>query len=75
MKLLGNCIHYWVFETPSGPTSKGVCKKCGKKQVAENHMDASPISSFRMKSMKKEKTLKKRALRYDRISEADEEKV
>ena len=61
MKLLGNCVHHWVFETPSGPTSLGVCKKCRKVKVAENHMDASPMSRFRMKSMKK-KAPKKGAL-------------
>ncbi len=23
------CCHYWVIESPSGPTSKGICKLCG----------------------------------------------
>jgi len=23
------CIHWWLVETPRGPTSKGVCKLCG----------------------------------------------
>ena len=59
MKHPGNCVHYWVFPTPTGPTSVGTCKKCRKKQVAENHMDASPISSYRMK---KKKAPKKGAL-------------
>ena len=24
-----NCVHHWVIETPSGPTSPGTCKRCG----------------------------------------------
>ena len=24
-----SCIHHWVIETPQGPTSRGICKKCG----------------------------------------------
>jgi hypothetical protein len=24
-----SCIHFWRLESPGGPTSKGVCKKCG----------------------------------------------
>lgn len=23
------CVHYWIIETPDGPTSKGYCKRCG----------------------------------------------
>jgi hypothetical protein len=68
MKLLGNCVHHWVFETPSGPTSKGVCKKCGKKQIAENHMETALMASFKMKSKKKNR-------KFDLLSEADEQKV
>ena len=48
-----NCVHHWVFPAPTGPTSIGVCKKCGEKQEAENHMETSSISRFPMKSMKK----------------------
>ncbi len=25
----GECVHYWVIETPEGPTSTGRCKFCG----------------------------------------------
>lgn len=28
-KLQESCVHHWVIETPQGPTSQGVCKKCG----------------------------------------------
>jgi len=48
MKLLGSCVHHWVFETPSGPTSKGVCKKCGEKQIAQTHMETALMASFKM---------------------------
>lgn len=26
------CVHYWRIDSPNGPTSDGVCKKCGTKQ-------------------------------------------
>ncbi len=26
------CPHFWKIETPDGPTSKGVCRWCGKKR-------------------------------------------
>ncbi len=25
-----SCRHYWVIESPEGPTSRGVCKFCGQ---------------------------------------------
>ncbi len=25
----GTCRHYWIIESPHGPTSEGVCKFCG----------------------------------------------
>ena len=25
----GECVHYWIIETPEGPTSIGRCKYCG----------------------------------------------
>jgi len=68
MKLLGNCKHHWIFETPSGPTSVGTCKKCGKKQIAENHIETALMASFKMKSMKKNR-------KFDFLTEAEEEKV
>ena len=30
------CTHFWVFETPDGPTSKGKCKYCGLETEARN---------------------------------------
>jgi hypothetical protein len=23
------CVHYWIIESPHGPTSKGQCRYCG----------------------------------------------
>jgi hypothetical protein len=30
------CKHYWVIEGARGPTSRGVCKFCGKEQEFQN---------------------------------------
>ncbi len=30
------CAHHWVIEPPSGPVSKGVCKKCGAEREFDN---------------------------------------
>ena len=30
------CRHYWVIESASGPTSKGVCKFCGEIREFQN---------------------------------------
>ena len=40
-----NCICYWVIEEPSGSTSIGVCKKCGKTKNFYNYTDTSVWSS------------------------------
>lgn len=24
------CAHYWQIESPSGSTSRGICKRCGE---------------------------------------------
>ena len=26
----GECKHWWVFESPNGPTSRGQCKWCSR---------------------------------------------
>ncbi len=32
-----SCLaHYWIIPRPDGPTSKGVCKKCGATQEFYN---------------------------------------
>ena len=30
------CRHYWIIESASGPTSKGVCKFCGEEKEFQN---------------------------------------
>lgn len=38
------CVHHILFEPPAGPTSLGVCKKCGAKFTGSNR---EPDSNFR----------------------------
>jgi hypothetical protein len=33
-----NCNHYWIIESPNGPTSWGVCKYCGKRKEFKNYL-------------------------------------
>ena len=35
------CVHFWIIDTPSGPTSQGVCKLCGKNQLFRNSVSSS----------------------------------
>lgn len=35
------CVHFWVIETPNGPTSEGLCKLCGKAQQFRNSISGS----------------------------------
>jgi len=37
------CKHYWIIESPKGPTSRGVCKYCGAKKEFSNY---TPHSSW-----------------------------
>ena len=37
------CHHYWVIESPSGPTSKGVCKFCGVEKEFYNSLSGAPV--------------------------------
>lgn len=32
------CTHYWVIESPQGPTSRGVCKLCGAVSEFSNYV-------------------------------------
>lgn len=34
------CVHHWIINEPDGPTSEGVCKKCGAKKLFPNYMFA-----------------------------------
>ncbi len=31
------CRHHWVIDSPSGPTSHGVCKVCGAVKQFQNY--------------------------------------
>jgi hypothetical protein len=33
-----DCKHFWVIESPSGPTSDGVCKNCGEAREFRNSL-------------------------------------
>ncbi len=33
------CIHYWIIETPQGPTSQGKCQKCGSSKDFLNYYE------------------------------------
>lgn len=35
------CVHFWLIETPNGPTSQGTCKQCGKVQLFRNSVASS----------------------------------
>ena len=43
------CIHHWIYEAPSGPTSVGICLNCGRSHVAANSLserfELSPFGS------------------------------
>lgn len=35
------CVHFWLIESPNGPTSLGVCKLCGRTQAFRNSLTTS----------------------------------
>lgn len=35
------CPHFWVIETPSGPTSSGACRICGEGRSFMNYIESS----------------------------------
>ena len=36
------CPHYWLIEPPKGPTSMGICKRCGAIKEFDNQFSAQP---------------------------------
>ena len=40
------CAHHWVYEAVTGPTSIGICKKCGAKMVGANHIPDPKVRDF-----------------------------
>jgi hypothetical protein len=35
------CEHFWMIESPNGPTSIGTCQTCGEKSEFRNSMPGS----------------------------------
>ncbi len=60
------CTHYWVIETPQGPTSMGRCKFCGAVSEFKNYV---PFPSWETKTS--------RPVRHDDMPdiEAEEEDI
>ena len=52
------CIHHWIYETPSGPTSVGICLNCGTSHVAANSLPPQ-MDSFHFMSASEKKKVKK----------------
>jgi len=42
------CAHHWVYEAANGPTSIGICKKCGAKVVGANHIPDRKVRDFKV---------------------------
>jgi hypothetical protein len=40
-RIRNNCIHYWKIDPPKGPTSLGVCSKCGDFQTFNNESEVT----------------------------------
>jgi hypothetical protein len=36
----GGCAHYWQIQSPSGSTSRGICKRCGETREFYNSAQA-----------------------------------
>jgi hypothetical protein len=41
------CTHHWRIASPSGETSKGVCKACGATREFQNYAYRSSMSRLR----------------------------
>jgi hypothetical protein len=38
------CQHHWIIEEPNGPTSHGICKRCGAEREFFNNPDAALLN-------------------------------
>ncbi len=36
------CRHHWVIEAPTGPISRGSCRRCGQTQEFNNIIETAP---------------------------------
>ncbi len=39
------CPHHWKIESPTGPTSRGVCQRCGAQREFVNHMSQKGLKA------------------------------
>ena len=35
------CLHHWLIDSPGGPISKGVCRRCGVEQEFKNFLEGA----------------------------------
>lgn len=45
-KKASTCPHYWVIDTPSGPTSRGECQRCGEVREFKNFDENDYLIDF-----------------------------
>ena len=46
------CIHHWIYEFPNGPTSLGICCRCGERDEGRrNSFDENVKFSVRNRHM------------------------
>ena len=41
--IFSHCAHHWVIAAPDGPTSEGVCQRCGEKREFANSAEPTSI--------------------------------
>ena len=41
------CAHHWVIAAPNGPTSEGVCQRCGERREFANSSGPASIWTIR----------------------------
>ena len=41
--IASNCAHHWVIAAPNGPTSEGVCQRCGEKREFTNSAESTSM--------------------------------
>ncbi len=44
------CAHHWLIDRPAGPTSEGVCRRCGEKREFANSQALTSVWTFRPKA-------------------------
>ena len=58
------CIHHWIYETPHGPTSVGICLNCGSSHTAPNSLPFQVDSFHFLSPSAKEKVIKANKKKY-----------